>query len=111
MHGELGTKALTMRAGHLAGPLEIRDDVLGAGFSIFEVIAKKEKRVKTFAEAEVKIGRDLLTHKQNEVLTKFLGQLRKNYAININEKLLASIQTTDASAKGRKVEMFAVPRQ
>ena len=110
MHGEIGKKALTMKVGDLAGPVEIKDELLGDGFSIFEVIAKKEKRVKPFEEAKAQVEKDIHELKQNNVMTQFLIELRQKYQVAINEGLLANIRTTDDLGRGRKVEMFVVPR-
>lgn len=110
MHGEIGRKALTMKVGQLAGPLEIEDKVYGHGFSIFEVIAKKEERFKTFNESKEQVKRDLVENKRDKVLKKFLAELKTKYPVSTNEALLAKIQTTDDIAKGRKVQMFVVPR-
>ncbi|MCZ6820548.1 MAG: hypothetical protein O7G31_13815, partial [Calditrichaeota bacterium] len=86
------------------------DPLYGKGFSIFEVTAKKERRYLTFEEARVRVEKDALMEKQGRILTEVLNQLRKEYEITINEERLAQIQTTDDIAKGRKVEMYAVPR-
>ncbi|MCH9008191.1 peptidyl-prolyl cis-trans isomerase [candidate division KSB1 bacterium] len=110
MHGEVGEKALSMHGGQRAGPFEIDDPLYGKGFSIFEVTAKKERRYLTFEEARMRVGKDALMEKQGRILTEVLNQLRKEYEITINEERLAQIQTTDDIAKGRKVEMYAVPR-
>lgn len=110
MHGEVGKKALSMHGGQRAGPFEIDDPLYGKGFSIFEVIAKKERRYLTFEEVRTRVEQDALMEKQGRILTEVLNQLRKEYEITINEDRLAQIKTTDDIAKGRKVEMLAVPR-
>ena len=110
MHGEVGKKALSMHGGQRAGPFEIDDPLYGKGFSIFEVTAKKERRYLTFEEARMRVEKDALMEKQGRILTEVLNQLRKEYEISINEERLAQIQTTDDIAKGRKVQMYAVPR-
>jgi len=110
MHGEIGKRAISMRVGQRVGPFEIDDPVYGKGFSIFEIIAKKKSRYKTFAEVKQRVRKDLLVLKQERVLKHFLDVARKGYEITVNEDLLAKIKTTSDLAKGRKVQMLAVPR-
>ena len=110
MHGKVGKLALAKNAGDLAGPYEIDDPTYGPGFSIFKVFEKKEERYRTLQEVKKQVEEDALAAKQNKVLTNFLDDLKKEYKIEIKEKLLDRIQTTDEFAKGRRVEMFVAPR-
>lgn len=110
MYGEIGKKALSMNVGELGGPIEIENSSLGHGFSIFEVIAKKEERYKTFEEAREQVELDLLEIKKKKLLTRFLAHLKGKFDVQVDEELLANIHTTDDIAKGRKVQMFAIPR-
>jgi parvulin-like peptidyl-prolyl isomerase len=110
MHGEIGKKALTMRVGEMAGPVEIRDTDLGHGFSIFVVIARKEERFKTFSEAQKQVENDLLEREKQKTLTRFLARLKNKHAIDIDHESLAEIPTTGDIAKGRRIQMFAVPQ-
>ena len=110
MHGKVGKIALAKNAGDLAGPYEIDDPAFGPGFSIFKVLEKKEQRYRTLKEVKKQVEEDALAAKQNKVLTNFLDDLKEEYKIEIKEKLLGRIQTTDEFAKGRRVEMFVAPR-
>jgi len=109
MHGEIGNRALSMNVGELTGPFEIEDETFGRGFSIFQVISKKEKRFKTFGEAKTIVQRTLLERKRNDVLNRFLDSLRGKYTVHVNQELLSKIVTTDDMARGGKVEMIYVP--
>jgi peptidyl-prolyl cis-trans isomerase C len=109
MHGEIGNRALSMNAGELTGPIEIEDEALGRGFSIFQVISKKERRFKTLEEAKTIVQRNLLEKKRNDVLNRFLDSLRGEYTVHVNQELLSIIMTTDDMARGRKIEMIYVP--
>lgn len=110
MFGEIGKKALSMNVGEIAGPLKLNDAKFGEGYSIFEVIAKKERRPKTFGEAQEQVLVDLILEKQDKLLKKFLQKLRNKYAIKVYENRLAKIKTTDEIARGRKIQMYVVPR-
>ncbi len=109
MHGEIGNRALSMNVGELTGPIEIEDETFGRGFSIFQVISKKEKRFKTLEEAKTIVQRNLLKKKRNDVLNRFLDSLRGEYMVHVNQELLSKIMTTDDMARGGKVEMIYVP--
>ena len=109
MHGEIGNRALSMNVGELTGPIEIEDETFGRGFSIFQVISKKERRFKTLEEAKAIVQRNLLEKKRNDVLNRFLDSLRGEYTVHVNQELLSKIMTTDDMARGGKVEMIYVP--
>ncbi|MCH8069726.1 MAG: peptidyl-prolyl cis-trans isomerase [Candidatus Marinimicrobia bacterium] len=109
MHGEIGNRALSMNVGELTGPIEIEDETFGRGFSIFQVISKKERRFKTLEEAKTIVQRNLLEKKRNDVLNRFLDSLRGEYTVHVNQELLSKIMTTDDMARGGKVEMIYVP--
>ena len=109
IHGEIGNRALSMNVGELTGPIEIEDKTFGKGFSIFQVISKKEKRFKTLEETKTIVQRSLLEKKRNDVLNRFLDSLRGEYTVHVNQELLSKIMTTDDMARGGKVEMIYVP--
>ena len=109
IHGEIGNRALSMNVGELTGPIEIEDKTFGKGFSIFQVISKKEKRFKTLEETKTRVQRSLLEKKRNDVLNRFLDSLRGEYTVHVNQELLSKIMTTDDMARGGKVEMIYVP--
>ncbi len=109
MHGEIGNRALSMNVGELTGPIEIEDETFGGGFSIFQVISKKERRFKTLEEAKIIVQRNLLEKKRSDVLNRFLDSLRGEYTVHVNQELLSKIMTTDDMARGGKVEMIYVP--
>ena len=98
-----------MNVGELTGPIEIEDKTFGKGFSIFQVISKKEKRFKTLEETKTIVQRSLLEKKRNDVLNRFLDSLRGEYTVHVNQELLSKIMTTDDMARGGKVEMIYVP--
>ncbi len=90
--GELGTYAASAPIGVLNGPWRTKE-----GWTLFAVIERTvvDDSIRgRLPEIKSSIAQKLLTEKQQQSLSRFVGTLAKKYDVSINENALRSVPTT-----------------
>lgn len=89
MYGDIGKIASTLEINQIYGPLKVPE-----GFSIFQLIDKRESEVKSialFEEIKEDLIKDIKEGKIQKAFVKEAVRLANKYGIEINENVLLSI--------------------
>lgn len=95
MYGEIGRIAGELEVGEIYGPLKVDE-----GYSIFQVIGKKEKseeELKPFNEVKNEIEKKLRGELVSDKLINTTVDLANKYSVSVNENLLKQVKVTNLS--------------
>ncbi len=109
--GTIGEQAFTMAVGELAGPVPVKLDTVTVGYSVFRLRDRQPATVPALEEIHDTVLADAQKARQREVLKGFLEEVKTRHPVSINEELLAAIETLDATARGRPMDVIMTRRR
>lgn len=83
-YGELAPYLLNAKRGDTGGPVELKN----LQYSVFKVLAKREKKARPFANVETRVRQDLVRFIRRDREKAWLDEQKAKLRITINEKVL-----------------------